>query len=112
MALDDWADFRAYRPFTITIASPGVITSEQHGLETNDKVILTTTGALPTGLSVDTYYFVIKGSYSDGSEDPDTFKLASSKDGTAINTSSTQSGIHYWAPAVRQRMIPVNHDNR
>lgn len=115
MALDDWFGLRSYRPFTVTIAAPGVVTSTEHGLVKSDKVILTTTGALPTGLSVDTYYFVIAGTYSDGSTDPDTFKLATSKAnaeaGTAITTSGSQSGAHYYAAKTRG-ITPVKENNR
>ncbi len=94
MATADWYGLRHYRPCTITIAVPGVITSDAHGLVKNDKVVFATTGALPTGLSVDVYYFVILGTYSDGSTDPDTFKVASSLNGTAITTTGSQSGVH------------------
>lgn len=116
MGVDDWFGLRSYRPCSITIATPGVITSESHGLETTDKVTFTTTGALPTGLSVDTFYYVIQGTYSDGSTDPDTFKVASSRAnalaGTAIATSSTQSGAHYFSSPKMNRMRPARHDNR
>lgn len=112
MALDDWHGLRSYRPFSVTIASPGVLTSESHGLKKNDKVTLTTTGALPTGLSVDTFYFVILGTYSDGTTDPDTFKLTATKDGTAINTSVSQSGAHYYATTNRHGMTPFLEDNQ
>ena len=111
MAIDDWTGIRSYRPCTVTIAAPGVFTSDRHGLEKNDKITLTTTGALPTGLSVDTFYFVIKGSYSDSSNDPDTFKLSATKDGSAITTTGSQSGAHYYS-IPRKRFVPVNHDNR
>ena len=111
MALDDWFGLRSYRPFTVTIAAPGVVTSTEHGLVKNDKVILTTNGALPTGLSVDTYYFVIEGTYSDGSTDPDTFKLTATKDGTAITTSGSQSGAHYYAAKTRG-ITPAKENNR
>lgn len=77
--------------FTITIASPGLATLTDHGLYTGQKVYLTTTGALPTGLSQNTDYWVIRVSSS-------TFRLASSyanaAAGTAINTSGSQSGTH------------------
>jgi hypothetical protein len=76
---------------TITIASPGVVTLSSHGLSTGDKIYLTTTGALPTGLSASTTYYVINVSSS-------TFRLAvsltSAHQGTAINTSGSQSGTH------------------
>ena len=116
MATDDWFGLRSYRPFSVTIAAPGVVTSEAHGLILNDKVTLTTTGALPTGLSVDTFYFVIEGEYSDESEDPDTFKLATSKAnaeaGTAITTSGSQSGAHYYASPKKRGLVPFAETNQ
>src|SRR3990167_5098731 len=75
--------------FTVTIASPGVFTATAHGLAANDTMILNTTGALPTGLSVDTQYWVISTGLS-----TDDFRLSTSLGGTAINTSGTQSGTH------------------
>lgn len=108
LELDDWIGARAYRPFTVTIATPGVFSSDGHGLALGDKVSLTTTGAMPTGIVADTYYFVILGKYSDGTTDPDTYKLATSlanaNAGTAITTSGSQSGQHFYATAKRRRM--------
>jgi hypothetical protein len=76
---------------TITIATPGVVTLNSHGFLTGESIYLTTTGALPTGLAVDTLYFVI-------AVDANTFRLATSYAnaiaGTAINTSGSQSGTH------------------
>lgn len=76
---------------TITIASPGLVTKTAHGLATGDSIYLTTTGALPTGLSANTRYWVIKN-------DADSFWLATSLAnalaGTKINTSVSQSGTH------------------
>lgn len=73
---------------TITIATPGVITWTAHGLEIGDKVEFTTTGALPTGLTAGTDYYVKTVPSAD------TFTVAATPDGTAIATSSTQSGVH------------------
>lgn len=77
--------------FTVTIASPGVVTKVAHGLATGDSVFFTTTGALPTGLAVNTRYWIIK-------VNADTFQLATSLAnalaGTNINTSGSQSGVH------------------
>lgn len=76
---------------TITIASPGVVTYASHGLYTGQKIQITTTGALPTGLTASTTYYVIE-------VDANSFQLATSlanaAAGTAINTSGTQSGVH------------------
>lgn len=87
---NEWYNTRGYREFTVTIASPGVVTRDSHGLLSNTRVKLYTTGALPTGLSTDTWYYVV-------SPTEHTFKLATTRDGTAINTSGTQSGTHYFA---------------
>jgi hypothetical protein len=74
-------------PVTITIASPGVVSWTGHGMSNNDTVSLTTTGALPTGLSTHTRYWVVSKSNND-------FQLAATRAGTAINTSGSQSGTH------------------
>jgi microcystin-dependent protein len=72
---------------TISIASPGVITSNAHGLVVGEQVFLTTTGALPTGLSADTRYYVVSSA-------TDTITISATLGGTAINTSGSQSGTH------------------
>lgn len=73
---------------TITIASPGVVTWTAHGLTANTAVQFTTTGALPTGLTAGTTYFVKTVLNAN------TFTLSATKGGTVINTSGTQSGVH------------------
>ena len=74
---------------TITIATPGVVTWSSHGLSTGTPVFFTTTGALPTGITASTTYYVIFVTDS-------TFQIATSVAnalaGTAVNTSGTQSG--------------------
>jgi hypothetical protein len=76
---------------TITIASPGVVTWTAHGLAAGAAVLLQTTGALPTGLSpFNTLYFVA----AVPAPTANTFSLATSVGGTAINTTGTQSGTH------------------
>ncbi|APU89256.1 hypothetical protein Rctr41k_45 [Virus Rctr41k] len=98
---DGWTAYSAVVPtriassldgtFTVTIASPAVVTKNGHGLYLGQRLQLTTTGALPTGLATGTDYYVIY-------VDANTFRLATSlanaKAGTAINTSGTQSGTH------------------
>jgi hypothetical protein len=73
--------------FTVTIASPGVVTFASHGFLGGERVILQTTGALPTGLAANTVYFI---KYVDGN----TFNLATTLGGANINTSGSQSGTH------------------
>jgi hypothetical protein len=72
---------------TITIASPAVVTRSAHGLANGSFVYFTTTGALPTGLAVNTGYYVINSATN-------TFNVSLTLGGTAINTSGTQSGTH------------------
>lgn len=78
--------------FTITIASPGVVTATAHGYSNNDQVALYTTGALPTGLTASTtatqtVYFVRNATAN-------TFELSATSGGASINTTGTQSGVH------------------
>lgn len=73
--------------FTVTIASPAVFTVANHGLQNNDAIRLLTTGALPTGLSTITTYYVINATTN-------TFQVSTVPGGTAVNTSGTQSGTH------------------
>lgn len=73
--------------FTVTIATPGVVTFTSHGFLGGERVVLQTTGALPTGLSVNTVYFV---KYVDAN----TFNLATTSGGSNINTTGSQSGTH------------------
>lgn len=74
---------------TITIASPGVITWTAHGLALGNSVTFTTSGALPTGLTASTLYWVIP-------IDANTFSVATTPAnaiaGTAIVTTGSQSG--------------------
>lgn len=79
---------------TITIAAPGVVSWAAHGFAAGTAVSFATTGALPTGLSAATTYYVCDdanlaaGAFALST----TFALAIA--GTAITTSSTQSGVH------------------
>ena len=72
---------------TITIATPGVVSWAAHTLQDGDQVILTTTGALPSGLTAGTSYYVVNAA-------PGTFQLSATPGGSAINTTGSQSGVH------------------
>lgn len=74
--------------FTVTLASPGVFTLVAHALVIGDRVYLTTTGALPTGLSANTIYYVVS------TPTADTFTVSAAEGGAAINTTGSQSGVH------------------
>lgn len=76
--------------FTVTIASPGVLSTSLN-LVNGTALTLTTTGALPTGLTVGTVYYVVNVS---GTQ----FSLAATYGGSAINTSGSQSPTHSFSP--------------
>jgi hypothetical protein len=75
--------------FTVTIASPAVFTFTAHGLSAGDKVILATTGALPTGLTAGTEYWVIAAGLTSNA-----FEVSTTEGGSAVNTTGSQSGTH------------------
>jgi microcystin-dependent protein len=75
--------------FTVTIASPGVFTLNSHGFVAGDAVYFTTTGALPTGLSANTIYYIIAAGLT-----TNAFEVSATLGGAAINTSGSQSGTH------------------
>lgn len=75
---------------TITIASPGVITWTGNKLQNNDPVEFSTTGALPTGISAGTTYYV----RDNGTDGAGKFRITATVGGSAINTSGSQSGTH------------------
>jgi len=72
---------------TTSIANPCVVTQTGHSRVAGDKVVLSTTGALPTGLVVGTTYYVVNPSTN-------TYNLSATSGGVAITTSGSQSGTH------------------
>lgn len=89
---------------TCTNASPGVVTWTSHGLATGNSITFTNSGgALPTGISANTQYWITK-------IDANTFKLSTSlanvAAGTFVNTSSTGTGTHTGhSPTNRQTAL-------
>jgi len=79
---------------TITIAAPGVISWAAHGFPAGTAVKFSTTGALPTGLTAGTTYFVCSGSTLLAGSFTVAATLAAALAGTGITTSGTQSGVH------------------
>ncbi|QDW39013.1 hypothetical protein FFI89_018790 [Bradyrhizobium sp. KBS0727] len=64
-------------------------TCRNHGIFNGTAVYLTTTGALPTPLTASTIYYAINVNRA-----AETFQLAATPGGAAINTSGSQSGVH------------------
>jgi hypothetical protein len=84
-----WNASVGYAPvqITISIAAPGVITLPAgFSLPDGTAITFTSTGALPTGLTVGQVYFVVNSTGG-------TFNVSTSIEGTPITTSGTQSGI-------------------
>jgi hypothetical protein len=74
--------------FTVTIAAPAVFTNVAHGMSVGNPVRFTTTGALPTGLAVDTTYYV------SATPTADTFRVSATLGGADVTTTGSQSGVH------------------
>ncbi len=79
---------------TISIASPGQINWTSHGLVNDTAITFTTTGALPTGLSVGTTYYVSGAAANH-------FHVAATPGGAQITTTGTQSGTHTASTATQ-----------
>lgn len=83
-----WTPVSKVAEFTVTVASPGVVTLASHGFVAGDAFVPTTDGALPTGLTGGTKYFVKEVLSSS------TFTVTATSGGAVINTSGSQSGTH------------------
>jgi len=81
---------------TVTIASPAVFTCTTNNFAVNDVVYFTTTGALPTGLTAGTRYYVIATGLGG-----DDFRVSATLGGTVVDTSGSQSGTHSVIPAFK-----------
>lgn len=87
---------------TMTIASPCVVTWTNNGLEVGAPIVFTTTGALPTGLTAGTRYFVSNVLTTN------TFRVSATQGGPDINTSGTQSGTH---TGTSNPLLPASYTN-
>lgn len=74
---------------SISNASPAVFTLASHGLSAGDAIVLSTSGSLPTGLTVGTVYYVLSSGLT-----ANAFTVSTTAGGTAVNTSSAGSGTH------------------
>ncbi|HXS93174.1 MAG TPA: hypothetical protein VN736_01145 [Candidatus Limnocylindrales bacterium] len=82
---------------TITIASPGVATTPTpHCLQSGDQIIFTTTGALPTGITAGTIYYVSATGLTQTQ-----FQFSATSGGASVITTGSQSGTHTLSTATR-----------
>jgi hypothetical protein len=75
--------------FTVTIAAPGVFTQNAHGYAEGRALVFSTTGALPTGLAVNTTYYVIAAGLT-----ANNYQVSTTVGGAPVTTSGVQSGVH------------------
>jgi len=88
-----WDAAVGYTPSTVTIsgpATPAVVTSTIP-IVNNTPITFTTTGALPTGITPGTTYYVINSTGT-------TFNVSLTAGGAAVNTSGAGSGLQYINP--------------
>jgi hypothetical protein len=89
--------------FTVDVATPATFTLAAHGFVTGTPFQITTTGALPTGLAVDTTYYVITAGLVAGS-----FRASATLGGAAINTTGSQSGTHTLTAGMNTAQTPAD----
>lgn len=87
---------------TMTIASPCVVTWNAHGRAANDPISFTTTGALPTGITANTVYYVLAPTTN-------SFNISATPGGAAINTSGSQSGVHTATASLNYNKNPTTN---
>jgi len=71
-----------------TTGLPTIFTWTAHGWSDGQTLRLITSGALYTGLAVETRYYVVRATAN-------TFMVSLTKGGAPVKTSGTQSGTHY-----------------
>jgi hypothetical protein len=86
---------------TITVATPAVVTYNAHGFVADTPILLSTTGALPTGLSTRTTYYVRNPTTN-------TFELSATAGGASIATTGAGSGTHTCGKQVYQNTVDLN----
>jgi Flp pilus assembly protein TadG len=74
---------------TFTLGSPGTVNQTNHRLVANDRVVFSTSGTLPTGITAGTMYYVLSTSLTANS-----FRISTSSGGSAVNLSGSPSGTH------------------
>lgn len=79
---------------SISNASPAVFALNNHGLKAGQGIILQTTGTLPTGLSVETPYYVKSVGLTTNAFEVSATGGVGPLEGTAVNTSGAGSGTH------------------
>ena len=93
---------------TMTIATPCVVTWTGSPMRSRAPIVFSTSGALPTGITAGTTYYVARGaSPAENAVWGNTFSLATSAanaaSNTLVNTTGSQSGTHTATSSTRGR---------
>ena len=91
------------KDFTVSSSSGLLVSSASHNLSNDDQIYVQTSATLPTGLSINTNYYVI-------SKTDDTFKLSTTRGGSAIAYTNAGSGTHTWYKNVNLILAKVADD--
>lgn len=83
------ADCTPESEVTISVADPGMVSWQGHGLFANQPIIFTTTGSLPTGLTAGTVYYVSAAGLT-----ADAFAVSATSGGASIETTAAGTGVH------------------
>jgi len=95
--ISGWTTYADTQTVTITIATPGVFTvTSTTNIFNGMPVAFTTTGALPTGLTAGTTYYVTNVNVDGANK----FRVSTSRGGSDLATSGSQSGTHTFRPLV------------
>ena len=91
------------KDFTVSSSSGLLVSSASHNLSNDDQIYVQTSATLPTGLSANTNYYVI-------SKTDDTFKLSTTRGGSAIAYTNAGSGTHTWYKNVNLILAKIADD--
>lgn len=90
---------------TLTLANPGVVAWQANGLAADTPLAFSSTGALPTGLTAGTTYYVKTAG-------TDSFTVSATVGGAAIQFSGSQSGVHTATAQANFNRDPTDLTNR
>ncbi len=91
---------------TMDITAPGVVNWANHGLNTGDAVRFRTTGGLPAGIALNTFYYVI---YINANSFWLATNYTNAVAGTKITFTGTQSGAHTGYVYLAQTNMPTTY---
>jgi hypothetical protein len=94
-----------YRQCTYTTANPAVFTRHFHSLSEGDRVQFSAGTTMPTGISADTWYYVISTALTN-----DTFEIATTKAGSGVAITVAGSG-GLWFANDRPQRLSANMDS-